>query len=152
VALALEIQRPLAIVVIGGLSFHCADLVLLPVLYRRFGGHLLTTRSPRMNGLKEAQLVRLNSVFPPTLEDAVTDALMADPVLPGFTLLHAEGIPATSRASIREKVRGRVDRRVIWVLIEYEQLEQVLAHLRQRIASSDVRWWVESVLASGRLV
>ena len=47
---------------------------------------------------------------------------------------------------------GRVDRRVIWVLIEYEQLEQVLAHLRQRIASSDVRWWVESVLASGRLV
>jgi hypothetical protein len=45
-----------------------------------------------------------------------------------------------------------VDRRVIWVLIEYEQLEQVLAHLRQRIASSDVRWWVESVLASGRLV
>ena len=34
-----------------------------------------------MNGLKEAQLVRLNLVFPPTLEDAAADALMADPVL-----------------------------------------------------------------------
>lgn len=55
-----------------------------------------------MNGLKEAQLVRLNLVFPPTLEDAVTDALMADPVLPGFTLLHAEGHTGDfARASIR---------------------------------------------------
>ena len=106
-----------------------------------------------MNGLKEAQLVRLNLVFPPALEDAVTEALMADPTLPGFTLLHAEGHTGDfARASIREKVRGRVDRRVIWVLIEPERLEQVLAHLRQRIASSDVRWWVEPVLASGRLV
>ena len=98
-------------------------------------------------------LVHLNLVFPPALEDAVTEALMADPALPGFTLLHAEGHTGDfARASIREKIRGRVDQRVIWVLIEAERLEQVLAHLRQRITSSDVRWWVESVWASGRLV
>ena len=34
-----EIQRPLAIVVIGGLiSSTFADVILLPILYRRFGG------------------------------------------------------------------------------------------------------------------
>ena len=96
-----------------------------------------------MNGLKEAQLVRLNLVFPPTLEDAVTDALMADPVLPGFTLLHAEGHTGDfARASIREKVRGRVDRRVIWVLIEYEQLEQVwrICASASRLAMSAGGW------------
>ena len=85
-----------------------------------------------MNGLKEAQLVRLNLVFPPTLEDAVTDALMADPVLPGFTLLHAEGHTGDfARASIREKVRGRVDRRVIWVLID-----QLVQHLVSTVLTS----------------
>jgi hypothetical protein len=104
-------------------------------------------------GNSHGALVRLNLVFPPALEDAVTEALMADPALPGFTLLHAEGHTGDfARASIREKVRGRVDRRVIWILIEPEQLDEALAHLRQRMASSDVRWWVEPVLASGRLV
>jgi heavy metal efflux system protein len=34
-----EIQRPLAIVVIGGLlSSTALTLILLPILYRRFGG------------------------------------------------------------------------------------------------------------------
>jgi hypothetical protein len=96
--------------------------------------------------------LRLNLVFPPTLEDAVTEALIADPTLPGFTLLHAEGHSSDfTRASMREKVRGRVDRRVLWVVIERERLDSVLAALRERIASSEVRWWAEPVIAGGRL-
>jgi hypothetical protein len=103
-------------------------------------------------GGHQAALVRLNLVFPPTLEEAVTEALMSDPAMPGFTLLHAEGHTSDfTRASIREQVRGRVGRCVIWVLIEPERLDEVLAQLRQRIASNDLRWWVEPVLASGRL-
>lgn len=51
-----------------------------------------------MNGLKEAQLVRLNLVFPPTLEDAVTDTLMADRCCQGSPCCTPKGIPATSRA------------------------------------------------------
>ncbi len=94
-----EIQRPLAIVVIGGLvSSTALTLVLLPVLYRRFGQAISSKQSPRMNGLKEAQLVRLNLVFPPTLEDAVTDALMADRCCQGSPCCTQKGIPATSRA------------------------------------------------------
>ena len=97
-------------------------------------------------------LVRLNLVFSPALESTVTEALMTDPALPGFTLLHAEGHTSDfSRASIREQVRGRVDRRLVWVLIEPGRVDEVLALLRQRIVSRDVRWWVEPVLAGGRL-
>ena len=96
--------------------------------------------------------VRLNLVFPPNLEDAVTTALMADPTLPGYTMLHAEGHSSDfAHASIREQVRGRVDRRVLWVVIERARLDSVLAALRERIASKDVRWWAELVVAQGRL-
>jgi hypothetical protein len=99
-----------------------------------------------------SELLRLNLIFPPALEDAVTDALIADPTLPGFTLLRAEGHSSDfAHASLREQVRGRVDRRVLWVVIERERLDSVLAALRQRIASSEVRWWAEPVIAGGRL-
>ena len=106
-----------------------------------------------MSAPHSTEWVGLNLVFPPALEDAVTDALMADPTLPGFTLLHAEGHSSDfAHASIREQVRGRVDRRVLWVVIERERVDGLLAALRQRIASSDVRWWMEPVMAMGRLV
>ena len=96
--------------------------------------------------------VRLNLVFAPDLEDAVTEALMSDPTLPGFTLLQAQGHSSDwARVSVREQVRGRTERRVLWVVIEQARLESVLAVLRQRIASPDVRWRTEPVLASGRL-
>ncbi len=99
-----------------------------------------------------AEWVRLNLVFHPALEDAVTGALMADPTLPGFTLLHAEGHSSDfAHASIREQVRGRIDRRVLWVVIERERTAGLLAALRQRIASRDVRWWMEPIVAMGRL-
>ncbi|WP_257389025.1 DUF3240 family protein [Tahibacter caeni] len=96
--------------------------------------------------------VRLNLVFPPNLEDAVTEALLEDVTLPGFTLLHAEGHSSDfARATVREQVRGRVDRRVLWVVIHHERLDGVLAALRRRIVAGDLRWWVEPVLAGGRL-
>ena len=45
-----EIQRPLAIVVIGGLvSSTALTLVLLPVLYRRFGQTHATPSTPHLS-------------------------------------------------------------------------------------------------------
>ena len=96
--------------------------------------------------------VRLNLVFPAALEDAVTDALASDPHMPGFTLLHAEGHTSDfTGASTAEQVRGRVERRVLWVVIEHDSLDGLLATLRNSIASHDVRWWIEPVIALGRL-
>lgn len=99
-----------------------------------------------------SEFVRLNLIFPPSLEDTVTDALVSDPAMPGFTLFHAEGHTSDfAHASASEQVRGRIERRVLWVVIERERLDEVLAVLRREVASTDVRWWAEPVLAGGRL-
>lgn len=96
--------------------------------------------------------IRLTLIFPPALEDPVTEALSACAGLPGFTLLHAEGHTSDlARASAAEQVRGRVQRRVLWMLLDAAQLEAALDAVRAVTASRDVRWWTEPVLATGRL-
>lgn len=96
--------------------------------------------------------VRLVLVFPPRLELAVTEALVATPGMPGFTLLQAEGHSGDfTRASAAEQVRGRVERRVLWMLLPPAQVEDVLAQLRREVDAHEVRWWLEPVLAMGRL-
>lgn len=97
-------------------------------------------------------LVRFTLVFPPSLEDSVTDVLAACDGLPGFTLLHAEGHTSDFRnASTSERVRGRVQRRVLWMIIARAQVDRALDALRAEVAAHDVHWWLEPVLASGRL-
>lgn len=96
--------------------------------------------------------LRLILVFPPDLESAVTDAMILCPGLPGFTLQHAEGHSSSfAHATAIERVRGRIERRVLWVVIEQAQLEQTLIWLKAHVPSREVRWWTEPVLQSGRL-
>ncbi|MBC7202531.1 MAG: DUF3240 family protein [Pusillimonas sp.] len=96
--------------------------------------------------------IRLNLVFPPSLEDALTEALLSNPAAPGFTLLHAEGHGNDfSLASISEQVRGRTDRRVLWMVIPQPEMEPLLTNLKQSITSHEIRWWAEPIIASGKL-
>ncbi|NCT66046.1 MAG: DUF3240 domain-containing protein [Rhodanobacteraceae bacterium] len=99
------------------------------------------------------ELRRLNLIFPPTLEDAVVAALLdRTPALPGFTTLRAEGHGSDfARASVREQVRGHVARRVLWMVLPREEVETVLAELRQRLPSREITWWTEIVEGFGRL-
>ena len=97
-------------------------------------------------------LVRLSLVFPPRLGTALTEALVAGAGLPGFTLLQAEGHSSDfSTASAAEQVHGRVQRRVLWMLLPRAQVDTVLAALRGQVDAQEVRWWIEPVLAMGRL-
>ena len=97
-------------------------------------------------------LVRLSLVFPPRLETALTEALVAGAGLPGFTLLQAEGHSSDfSTASAAEQVHGRVQRRVLWMLLPRAQVDTVLAALRGQVDAQEERWWIEPVLAMGRL-
>ena len=99
-----------------------------------------------------SELVRLNLIFPPALEDSVTEALVSEPAMPGFTLLQAEGDSSDfSTASAAEQVHGRVQRRVLWMLLPRAQVDTVLAALRGQVDAREVRWWIEPVLAMGRL-
>ncbi|MFN7184636.1 MAG: DUF3240 family protein [Thermomonas haemolytica] len=96
--------------------------------------------------------IRMTLVFPPELADGITEALSAHAGLPGYTLFHAEGHTSDfRRASAGEQVRGRVQRRVLWMLIDPAQLDVALDAVRATVASQDVRWWTEPVLAAGRL-
>lgn len=96
--------------------------------------------------------IRMNLVFPPQLETLVTETLSADPRMPGYTLLQAEGHTSNfTRASDAELVRGRIEKRLLWLVIRAEQKETVLELLRGKMGSSELRWWTEAVLDMGNL-
>ena len=44
-----------------------------------------------------------------------------------------------------------MQRRVLWMLLPRAQVDTVLAALRGQVDAREVRWWIEPVLAMGRL-
>mgnify|MGYP001403028959 CR=1 FL=1 len=102
---------------------------------------------------KEEALARLTLIFPPALEDRVVELFLEqEPPLPGFTVLAAEGHGSDfARASIREQVRGRVARRLLIVVLPQARAEALIATLRSEIANPASAWWLEPVIAFGRL-
>jgi hypothetical protein len=95
----------------------------------------------------------LHLVFPATLEEAVSAALIEhEPPLPGFTLLHAEGHSNDfSQASPDERVRGRIARCVVLMVLPQDTVAAVIAALRARVRSTNVVWWTTYVGDFGRL-
>ena len=99
-----------------------------------------------------SEWIRLTLIFPPQLETPVTQALSADPRMPGFTLLKAEGHTSDfASASAAELVRGRVERRLLWLLIPAEMKDEVLQVMRTHVDAHELRWWTETVLEMGSL-
>lgn len=99
-----------------------------------------------------SSFVRLTLVFPPTIEEALSEALITAPQAPGFTLLHAQGHGSDFlHASTAEQVRGSTERRIVWVVLESEALHPLIEVIRERVRSHDVVWWAEPVLERGRL-
>ena len=98
-------------------------------------------------------LTRLTIAFPPALEARIVELLLEqEPPLPGFTILRGEGHGADfSRASIREQVRGRVDRRILMLILPQAQAMALLDTLREAVPNPQTAWWLEPVLAFGRL-
>jgi hypothetical protein len=96
--------------------------------------------------------VRLTLVFPPALEEALVETLITAPQAPGFTLSHAQGHGSDFRnASTAEQVRGSIERRIAWIVIEAAALQPLIETVRERVRSPDVVWWSEPVLERGRL-
>jgi hypothetical protein len=95
-------------------------------------------------------LQQLTLVFPDELEGAVLDALGAVAPEQPFTLLHAAGHGRDfAAASSRERVRGQVGRRVLWLVAPVDELAQLLGTLRERVHSRDLVWWRTPVGAFG---
>ncbi|WP_298358205.1 DUF3240 family protein [Rhodoblastus sp.] len=97
-------------------------------------------------------LCKLTLVFPSAAEDKILDVLLdSEPPLPGFTSLRAEGHGASfDDVSAREKVRGRVERRMAVLVLARERVETLLTDLRERCPVPDLTYWVESVERFGQ--
>jgi len=97
-----------------------------------------------------SDLQQLTLAFPAELEGAVLDALGAVAPEQPFTLLHATGHGRNfAAASSRERVRGQVGRRVLWLVAPVDDLAQLLVALRERVHSRDLVWWRTPVGAYG---
>ncbi|MDR2013215.1 MAG: DUF3240 family protein [Rhodanobacter sp.] len=98
--------------------------------------------------MSESDLRRLTLIFSAADESVVTSALTEQStLLSGFTLLKAEGHGSGhfDHASARERVRGRIERRVIWMVLRKEEVVQVIDLLRPRMRPNALVWWTEPV-------
>ena len=97
-------------------------------------------------------LCKLTLVFPIAAEDRILDFLLdSEPPLPGFTSLRAEGHGASFEGvSAREKVRGRVERRMAVLVLARERVNRLLVDLREHCPVPDLTYWVESVERFGQ--
>ena len=96
---------------------------------------------------------KLTIAFPPDLEDDIVECLLELPEdVGGFSVVSAEGHGhGFARASVRERVRGRVARKLRYAILEQERLPTVLSRLRDTVRSPSVAYWVEPVIDFGRL-
>ena len=97
-------------------------------------------------------LCKLTLVFPSLRKTRLsTSSSIRSLPLPGFTSLRAEGHGASFEGvSTREKVRGRVERRMAVLVLARERMESLLTDLRAHCPVPDLTYWVESVERFGQ--
>ena len=98
-------------------------------------------------------LVMLTLAAPRALEDDLLEQLLAHPEwASGFTLSRVEGHShREAPLTVQEQVRGRAGRIAVQIVLEAEQAQALLAHLKQRFPKPDVAYWLMPVLEFGRL-
>jgi len=97
--------------------------------------------------------VALYLAFPAALEEDLIDFCHAQAGLfSGFTMFTAEGFGEGSRLhSAAEIVLGRARRRVLFSILEAENVDRVLAELRDALPSREIVYWTTRVERFGRL-
>jgi hypothetical protein len=103
--------------------------------------------------MMDQTLKRLTLLVPDDLGEALLETLLElRPGLPGFTTLAVSGHGERfDGASVREHVRGRIERRMAWLVLPAEDVTRVLQQLRERMPHPDIVWWVEPVEDMGRI-
>jgi hypothetical protein len=96
---------------------------------------------------------KLTLVCPADLAERVVDILLeADVEMTGFTTFKADGHGHDfASASIGERVRGRVARRVIVAVLKADDVAALLGDIQKQIDNPDLSYWTEPVLAYGHL-
>ncbi len=102
----------------------------------------------------DQHLCKLTLIYPPVSEDSLVEYMLdQDPPLSGFTTMKVEGHGlGFDRASAREKVHGRTDRRLFIAIISVERSRQLLESLKADMPIAGLMYWTEPVLSAGRLL
>lgn len=98
-------------------------------------------------------LCQLTLLLAPELEATLIGTLLElNPPLAGYTLLPAAGHGRDfAVASPRERVRGQVTRRALWLVLPRERVAGVLEALHAALHSRDVVYWITPVEDFGNL-
>lgn len=74
------------------------------------------------------------------------------PAIRGFTTFSAEGHGFDfSKATLRERVRGCVERNVLVAVMPRDRAAELLEAVRQKLPVPHMAYWLEPVLEVGRL-
>lgn len=101
----------------------------------------------------EQSACKLTLVYPLASEAHILELLMnSDPPLAGFTTWQVEGHGHSfSKASMRERVRGRIARGMLVAVLARSRVAPLLEEIRVKAAIPDLVYWVEPIEAFGRL-
>jgi hypothetical protein len=101
----------------------------------------------------DQSLCKLTLVYPPDIADHLVELVLGiEPPVRGFTTFAAEGHGFDfSKATVRERVRGRVERCVLMAVMPRPRASQLLELLRRKIPVPHLAYWLEPVLEVGRL-
>jgi nitrogen regulatory protein PII len=95
-------------------------------------------------------LAKLILNIAPQLEEEVVDALLALPVVVGFTCQQVYGSGKHSHMSLAEQVSGRRRRLQFELVLQESDVDAVLRQLRTQTGADSV-FWVEPVSRFGKL-
>ena len=95
-------------------------------------------------------LCKLTLSCPKASAEAIIEHLLESSFLPqGFTTMSANGHGADFRtASLRERVRGRIDVTLVTAILPAAEVPHLIEGLRANFRGAHVRYWTEPVHAS----
>lgn len=96
---------------------------------------------------------KLTLVYPLAAENRIVELMLGTtPPVGGFTTMHAEGHGHDfGNASLAERVRGRVGRGLLTCVIAKVRADQLLSELEVKAPLHHLVYWLEPVLAFGRM-
>jgi len=98
-------------------------------------------------------LCKLVFVCPKETLDGIVEILLElDQMHPAFTTFNADGHGHNfDVASTQEQVRGKVERRVLWLVLPVENKDKVINEVAAQVKNPHVIYWVEPILEFGYL-
>ncbi len=98
-------------------------------------------------------LAKLTLACPQALAEQMVEFLLESPSLrDGFTTLAGSGHGADfATASLRERVRGRIQVTLVMTILPAGDIPALLAQLRAQFRAPHIRYWTEPVQSLGDL-